>query len=132
VIGILERQARDPRWLWTHYERSNHEIGYIRLGGLNDSHRRFRPRAVQRRICWGWRSGNRHDGRVLPWRNDDREFDHRAEQRHVKRCGQRRGWTSEWAQSVWQHPHQPVAERLDPDAGADRQIKKKPRIAGLF
>ena len=70
--------------------------------------------------------------RIFRRRNDNREFDGRGKQRHVNRRRQRRGRAGQRAESVRHHQHQPLAQRLDPDAGADRPIAKKPRSAGLF
>ena len=85
---------------------------------------------------YGGRRGDRHDGRIVRQRNDNREFDRCAEQRHVDRRRQCRGRTGQWAESVRQHQYQPLAQRLDP--GADRTrlvyrpITKSPALRGFF
>jgi len=117
-------------------KRTNHETRNIGLGDRADIHGWFRARAVRRRLHGrkfghGRRGGDRHDGWVFHRRNDNRKFD-RCQQRHVERRRQRRSRTGQRAQSVGEHQYQPLTQRLDPDAGAYRQIRKSPASRGFF
>ena len=137
VIGKRERRAGGPRLPLRSKQRSNHETRNIGIGDGARLHGKFCARAVRqrlggRRLGRGWRSGDRHDGRIFRQRNDNREFDGCAEQRHVKRRRQCRGRTGQWAEPVRQHPNQPLTQRLDPDAGPNRQIRRSPASRGFF
>ena len=136
VIGKRERRAGGPRLPLRSKQRSNHETRNIGIGDGARLHGKscacaVRQRLGGRRLGRGWRSGDRHDGRIFCQRNDNREFDGCAEHRHVKRRRQCRGRTGQWAEPVRQHPNQPLTQRLDPDAGTNRQIRRSPASRGF-
>ena len=139
VIGRRERRAGGHSFALTQQAKGAiMKLATLGLAtALVDFTGTFCARAVRRRLGGrrlgrGWRSGDRHDGRIFRQRNDNREFDGCAEQRHVKRRRQCRGRTGQWAEPVRQHPNQPLAQRLDPDAGPNRQIIKSPASRGFF